>query len=435
MFRKIGTKRKAAPRLDKYTYPTANATSTTESKTTESKPPDSKGANSSSSKVSRLLETPPQSNNIVQPTYRVRGVLSHALKYSGNGPIWTDVMNAIDCKLCKPFLVWGPTGVGKTFGVKDIADSCGLRVYEIEPSILSSTENLKKWLNHITQSKTLLGPRLILVDVLEGFDVSFLSIFEKFVKKNPQMTVPVVFIADDAFDMSLKNLFAQLPTKFRLFKMNSQRCYAFAKQTFARVPPNDLSIGLMASWDEIVKKACEECDGNLRNLKCRLTSATIQLNHYIKYGGAIPTCVSNNIYFEDMDESLSLFETTNRFLTGYVEVNTWTQCADKATLLHLVGDNYLRFLSDMDNVCKVSEELSSSHMLSYNYHQNFDYDLMVCGLQLKNVCNFDSVPKMTLLSKPRMKRLKSISNVHEYRHSFSRLDTSLLLLDSEIFYS
>ncbi len=447
MFRNRGRKRKAAPEIDKYVYPVSsdsnisgdvslpkNESPKNESPKNVSNESPKKVSNleADSYVVPRLLETP-QSNNIVNPSHRIRGVLSDALKYSGNSKVWNDVMQHIEVKQCQPCLVWGPTGVGKTFGIKDIANVCGLRVYEIEPSILDSTENLRKWLHHITQSKTLLGPRMILVDVLEGFDVSFLIVFEKFVKKHPHLSIPLVFVVDDAYNIALKNLMSLLSVKFRLFKMNPQRCFAFAKQTFARIPPNDVNPVVVNSWDSMVKDACERCNGNLRNLRCRLSSSTINFNFCFKFGGPIPHNISSNMYFESMDDSLSLFETTNRFLLGQVDCNTWVQCAEKTTLLHLIADNYMRFLSDIDAAWEVSEQLSSSYMISYAEHQNCDFDLISCGTKLKNLCNFTNVPRMTLLANPRVKRLKSTSTLQDYLHSFSRLDTSSLLLSSETF--
>ena len=135
MFRNRGRKRKAAPEIDKYVYPVSSDSNISGD---VSSPKNESPKNESPKKVSnleadsyvvpRLLETP-QSNNIVNPSHRIRGILSDALKYSGNSKVWNDVMQHIEVKQCPPFLVWGPTGVGKTFGIKDIANAFVVCVY------------------------------------------------------------------------------------------------------------------------------------------------------------------------------------------------------------------------------------------------------------------------------------------------------------------
>tara|TARA_B100000482_G_C12612805_1_gene299818 strand:- start:3992 stop:5020 length:1029 start_codon:yes stop_codon:yes gene_type:complete len=335
---------------------------------------------------------------------RVNGVISEALKKSGNQTVWTDLITHFKKKQTPPILLWGPTGCGKTCGVKECADICGLKIYEIEPSVLDSTEDLKKWLYNITGSKTLLGPRMILVDIVEGIDPSYISIFEAFIKKNTVLQTPIVFIMDNAYNLSLRNFINLIPIKMRCYRPNAIYCTSLAKASFGKHIP--LSI---------IQQSAQHCGGNIRNLKCRILNS------------------GNYVFFHESDDSLSLFESTNKFLTNKLCPEKWILCADKNSLNHLIYDNYPLFLSsDIHNVARMSEELSQNSR--NQYYEELHYDILNNGNLLKLLCNFTYAPKMILEPKPIMKLLKPVRSKDDYLNSFSRLHIPPLLLDPEIFY-
>tara|TARA_B100000945_G_scaffold271800_1_gene233928 strand:- start:3661 stop:5049 length:1389 start_codon:yes stop_codon:yes gene_type:complete len=406
-----------------------------------------------------LLEEP-LSDRIVIPSYKINGVLSEEFKYC-NGKVWIDLLSEFKNNSHSPVLVWGPTGCGKTCGVKKISDICGLRVYEIEPSVLESTDVLYKWLISITQSKTLLGPRVILIDCVEGIDSTYISVFEKFLKKYSTFSVPIVFIADDAYKINLRSLFTLIKKKLKCFRPNIYGCVDFAKNTFAKHKTRDY-----------IETHAKFCNGDIRNLKRRILNDGI------------------NTFFENGDDSLSLFESTNNFLIGKLPFYKWIQCSTAASLTKIIFDNYLSFLSDIDSASILVDDFVNSGSSSFNtfidknlsentsssssllriptfsevlkskakhvstdlfcqtrndkssilsslfseIDDDFkDYNLITVALRLKQLCDFTQAPKMTLYSTTHHTDRKSISNVSEYHASFSHLHIPELLRVDETY--
>lgn len=342
-----------------------------------------------------LLETS-LSDHIMIPSRRIVNCeLSDVLKYSGNGRVWQMLLDTLVQKVTEPILIWGPTGCGKTCGVNECATICGLRVYEIEPSILDSTRDLETWLHNISGTKTLLGPRMILVDVIEGIDSSYIHIFQKFLKKNEKLAVPMVFIADNAYHLPLRYLFASIPTKLRCYKPNADRCAHFARLVMD-------SAKLMSS-DRILEYA-NECDGDLRTLKRKIVGS----------------------FVHHKDESLSLFESTRQLLCNQLGVDKWVLCGDRASILHILSDNYATLIDDLDSLVNMSNALCST---------GFEEDLFFLGLCLRVCYKRDGdFPRMTLHSHRSKNVLQPINDLNSYRLSTSRLYTPTLLVDPQTFY-
>ena len=398
MFQRVGKKRSAVTTPVPHTALSPSLYGTPENVVASS----SDNGLEESKRPKSLLEDPFNAK-IAIPSKRVNGVISEALKKSGNQNVWTDLIAQFKKKHTSPVLLWGPTGCGKTSGVKECADICGLRIYEIEPSVLDSTEDLKKWLYNISGSKTLLGPRMILVDIVEGIDASYISVFESFVKKKTELQTPIVFIMDNAYNFQFRNFVNLIPIKLRCYRPTSSYCANLAKLTFAKQIPIS-----------VIQKDAQHCGGNLRNLKCRLLNS------------------GNFVFFHESDESLSLFESTNKFLTNRLDPEKWILCAEKNSLTHLIHDNYISFLSDVDKIAQMSEELSYNSINSF--HDDLQYDIFNNGCMLRLLCDFQTTPKMVLESKPTIKLLKPIETRDDYLHSFSRLHIPSLLVDPEKFY-
>jgi hypothetical protein len=341
--------------------------------------------------ISSLLFETPLSKNAQEPTKRRVGVLPQHYEQNYNCKMWRDFLDHLNRKKHQPILVWGPTGCGKTYAVKECIKACGMRLFEIEPSLLDSTEKLQKWCNNILSSKTLLGPRAIVIDVIEGFDESFIRIFESILKKQLSFSIPLVFIADTLYNLQLKSIFGLIPVKFRILPQNDYRCAQFAKATFAKHKSIDL-----------INKKSKGCNGNLRKLKYKL----------------------NGIFYSDMDESLSLFTSTQDMLMKKLSVEKWTKSAEKTSLCHLIYENYPNTIKDIEHFCQMSDTLTLNMCNSI-----IDFEPYIWGAQWQ-LNHKDEHMKMSMTPKifqTAQSHLPSTSE--EYLLRFSRLHMPELLKD------
>jgi flagellar biosynthesis GTPase FlhF len=129
--------------------------------------------NTNTQLIDRTLAPPPTTK-----TARVMNKLPFFLKHGGNAKSWETIAQQVHKS--RVILLYGPTGVGKTKGVYDIAlHMLGLSVFEMNASMAVSTVELRQKLLHVMRSKTLLGARLVLVDDLEAFDESYISVVAK----------------------------------------------------------------------------------------------------------------------------------------------------------------------------------------------------------------------------------------------------------------
>lgn len=346
-----------------------------------------------------LLEKP-LSDHVTTATKRRRGALPEHLHKSNNGRAWEELMVELYRGRLGAILVWGPTGCGKTRGIKECANACGMRVFEIEPSLLDSTEALRKWVLNIVASKTLLGPRAILIDVLEGYDETYIRVFEQILTKQTAFTVPVIFVADSMYNYTLKSLLTLIPTKLRLFRPSIDKCVQFASMTFAKNLPKT-----------VIEYEAQFCHGDLRILKQRLQ----------------PRQRDESYTFADAEDSLSLFATTQDMLLGKADIERWLMCSESGSLKRLVYDNYHALSDDkMDDLYKVPELLGTNDLV--DTHGMF---LCAAGLQLKQLNVHTKIPKLTLVANPPKITRTLATTLAEHQIRASQLDMPSLLLSRQ----
>lgn len=344
-----------------------------------------------------ILETPIL-HNTVAPNVRINGVVSHALRKSVNGYMWLAFLEEIKKKRSSPILVWGPTGSGKTKGVKDCASACGLKVFEIEPSVLETTKKLEDWFTHIAMVKTLLGPRLLLIDVIEGIDEMYISVLQKLFTKNCSFNIPIVLIADDAYNYTLRSLFQLIPNKFKCLRQFPSHCAEFAKLTFAKAVPR-----------EKIDYHAQFCNGDLRNLKLRL---------------GIGTMLSGS-FANSKDMFGNIFESTHNLIENTLSVDKWIESRDSNQLLHIVHDNYVHLMDDLEMICELSDHTT--------LHIKNEYKLHLCGVMFTKMKS--KTKKLTLQPMVKENLRMKPKTISEYSHSFCHLDMISLLLNPQTFYT
>ena len=387
------------------------------------------------SKVEPLLNTPVSNCKVCEITKRVRGVLTPDLKFSCNYKIWNGILDHICQQKCiEPFLLWGQTGSGKSTGLTKIANLCKLRVYLIEPSVTQTLEGLKRWLNDITGSKTLLGPRMIIIDVVEGLDTSFISIIEQFLKSHKtKLKVPIAVIIEDAYNYNLKSLINIFDLKYRCYRPSPEKCAEFAKMTFA---PEKTESDLI--------QYAEKCNCDLRCLKNMVGfskrpsvyTSHIHVKLIIKQYQVKVRLKNHRGFFTDINSNFtsSVFESTNKLLLGTLHIENWQKSAEKQSLLNVITDSYLNLLTTIEDAEIMAEYLLCTHEMNL-MNDEFHYDSFIAGSSLKMMTNFETlVPKLTMTSKPLKKLLKPIKSAYDYQLSFSRLQSSQQILGHETFY-
>lgn len=380
-----------------------------------------------------LLETPLSENVVRASTFHGSAMLPNSLKLS-NKQTWTAFMKILKQKETQPIVVWGQSGVGKTFGVKQCATAMGYRVFEIEPSSLDSIYSLKKWLLHIGGEKTLLGPRIILVDAVEGIDQSYIKCIQEYLKKRSTKCAPIVFICDDIYAMSIRMFMQKIQTKLRLFRPSDDVLTNIAKNSFAKhINIKDIKIFV------------DHCNGNLRKLKNTLLQwhAMQYVSHdqYIKVSlhtqlvNSKPhTFVKTNFktrpklkmkhFFDQSDVPVSIFGSTSDLIKHKCSIETWERCASLSTLEKLLHDNFCNITDDIDLCSTITKNMSDIQSIQSDYHSF----IFGSTFQLIKVQDF----KLTLAPMMHINHTKSIpSCVSEYQDQFSQLDIPKLLNDSQ----
>lgn len=352
--------------------------------------------------IKNILEDP-ISDNICMVSKRCKGMIPEWLKIGSNSKAWSQLIDEMNRSKLQPILLHGPTGCGKSRGVKDCATACNLRVYEIEPSSLDSTENLKKWVSNIVSSRTLLGPRTLIIDVVEGLDESFIKVFEEILTKTLSFQIPMIFIADSLYYYPLKKLCSLIPTKIRLFLQCPETCVQFAKMTFAK-----------NIQKEVIEDFADKCNGNLRILKNNIKL----LNEYSgKFTGSYS------------DQSLSLFKSTCDMLTGHLQIEKWTMASEHSSLKRLLWDNYLNLTNDFIKISEFAFMMSAERV-----EDPLGIHIFLCGLQYKSLHNTtNSIPKMTLTSDIRPNKKSNIKNHDDFMLRSYSLDIPLHLLHHQTY--
>lgn len=225
------------------------------------------------------------------------------LKCAGNLTNWTSFSQLI--KQHTSVMVWGPTGCGKSEGVKLTLESMKLNIYELNPSVIDNSEDLKNWLTNVAKSKTLLGKRVIVIDDIEGLDDVFVKLILQFSQTLTLCDSRLVIICTDKYCMKLKQL-RHIPS-VKLFRPNEYSMVQFGEKLFPTIPK------------VAIKKCAQRLHGDLRQLTQQL-----QMNIQLK-----------------TDQQNNIFEDTDLLLRGNITTDKWLHTESESILQPLLHANYL----------------------------------------------------------------------------------------------
>ena len=236
---------------------------------------------------------------------RRSGPIPPFLVHGGNYRVWQSVSKLITTEKCATILLHGSHGCGKTRGVHELAlRHLGMTVYELNSSNVLGVERFARDVRHVTRTKTLLGPRLLLIDDLEGFDETYIMKMVDLLKTRVDGDGPLIITCHNPFDRSL--------VKLRTLTMHRVRMYdplpeamAAAVKTITNHPHT------------LVCKYASECRHNYHQLFIRL-----------KIHARSTT-----------DTPVGFLETTQALIRREVDTTTWMRASESHMLIQLLQEN------------------------------------------------------------------------------------------------
>lgn len=261
------------------------------------------------------LEDRPEARAAVEPLLdaipkkvrerRRSGPIPPFLVNGGNHRVWQSVSKVITTEKCATILLHGPHGCGKTRGVHDLAlRHLGMTVYELNSSNVEGVERFARDARHVTRTKTLLGPRLLLIDDLEGFDETYIVKMVELLKTRADGDGPLIITCHNPFHRSLVKLRALTMHKIRMYDPRPEDMTAAVK-TITNHPHT------------LVYKYASECRHNYHQLFIRL-----------KIHAQSTT-----------DIPVGFLETTQALIRREVDTTTWMRASETRMLIQLLQEN------------------------------------------------------------------------------------------------
>lgn len=109
---------------------------------------------------------PPSSNNVRAITTLPKGTRS-----LGNAKQWATIVGHLQSsgKRHKPLVIWGSTGSGKTYGVREVLAQMNYRICELDGSDAEDTHQLITWVKRMRDIKVLEKSNVVFLDDFESF--------------------------------------------------------------------------------------------------------------------------------------------------------------------------------------------------------------------------------------------------------------------------
>ena len=101
---------------------------------------------------------------------RILTTLPKGLRDLGNQKQWTFVLNHLQDprRRCRPLVLWGPTGCGKTYGVRELLSAIGYHVVELDGTDGEDARQLVSWVKRVRDIQVLRGPTAVVLDDFES---------------------------------------------------------------------------------------------------------------------------------------------------------------------------------------------------------------------------------------------------------------------------
>lgn len=262
--------------------------------------------------------------------------LHPSLLVGSNAERWKEVHAWMGKKGEKAMMVWGPVGCGKSFSVRLCAKARGLSVYELTPSAVESPKDLDVWIRHVRRSKTLLGPRIVLVDDVEGFDASYLVPLSSIAFEEGEGMCPLVLTCSNLYDPFLRS-FRSLPS-VRCKRPTLPDCLSLCPYLVPKKKEEETTL----SEGPCRRSLCEKARGDLRQLSFFLSGLDSSVD----------------------ERHSSVFETTSHLVLRS-DVDAWLR-HDTGLLRRVLYDSFPSF-STLEEASSLSSAFSDGEGMREDY--------------------------------------------------------------------
>ena len=263
--------------------------------------------------------------------------LPASLAVLGNAKAW----RAVDLVQRTPVVLHGPTGCGKTEGVRALLAHHGVRCVELDVTDPRSTAEFRKMLHATRSPLSLRGKWALLLD-----DVEAVFEYEEKAKvlvewlHQPGAQVPVFLCCNDLYAYPMRTLRALVDAKkvaaVRLFAPFRSACVSFYKDRY----PVD--------W---ILNATLDADNDLRQVANAL-EAREELGTGL--GG-------------EVDRSSTHVYATLKGLTQHVvDADEWVRQTDGGLDARAIHSNFPLFAKDTDALAAMADALSAADALGYS---------------------------------------------------------------------
>jgi hypothetical protein len=264
--------------------------------------------------------------------------LPTSLRSLGNTKAWTNVLDHFRRARHDQVVIWGPTGCGKTCGVRDIARALGLEVVEIDGAAADTTSQLMEWVVRIRDVKLMQGNSLLFLDDFESFTVEARSRLVEWMRRcvgNARLCPMVVTCTNVREHRPLESF-----ASFKLVAPDSHTCRLWFERHGVRasgggggvcVPPH--------AWISQV----QWCVGDIRRMRIALEWRTVM------EAAAQPVAASFH----------NAFESTRRLFLKQATAAEWARHATRSDL-DLVREHAIKYVRSVDDVAELYDILSAT---------------------------------------------------------------------------
>ena len=176
---------------------------------------------------------PPIVSPPAPPLLSVRALqtLPKGLRNLGNSKAWNKVHDHLRDRSSrsKPLVVWGPTGCGKTCGIRELLLEMRYRLVELDGSDPETTEQLLTWVKRMRDMQSMKGTTAILLDDFESFSHEARRRLADVLKKSAPTDAPLLITCTQFKDPVMKPI--QGFANVRLFKPNEHICEEWFSQS------------------------------------------------------------------------------------------------------------------------------------------------------------------------------------------------------------
>ena len=323
--------------------------------------------------------------------------LPQSLEVLGNARAWTEVRDHItrDATSSVPLMIDGPTGCGKTTGVKELLTHLGMRPVFLDAVEADDTHQMCTWIKRARDSNSFDGTRaVIVVDDMEGFTANMRSELVKFAMDRRTALNPMLLICNNIRELMWRP-FSQVPS-VRLFAPRDYSCLRYFTQEYPK------------RW---VQHIVQANDNDLRQIKMSLDACSERKASLDQRGEHFDLTKELPLLGGNADRSSNVFHSLSDLVKNGVTPDEWIRDTGELTE-RVVFSNYPHMARDVDAMAAMADVLSASdthltHFTERGHLVPFGDDMRARSV----LTHANSIPKLTLSAYPRASRSATFTDV------------------------